>query len=745
MYALDYDSTTNSVTLQISGAYSYVDISRNYRSHTRKVMDISFTDRYQLIPDTSYVYSFTPFNTNNVAGTSFDIVAQTRPLLYQVNYSTVTSSAVSLSISGVYNYVNISRNGTDIASQIYDVSYTDNDVALTTDISYIYTVTPYNLAALNGNSITTSNTSLIPYVNFTGYSNITGSSLKINFAGSYNYVRVSRNTAGSLGYLNILTRKDVSYNDYTLTPNTLYNYYIIAYNWLDVSNGVIVVTPNISPIASVSFSGYNNITYNSVTVNFSSVNTFLYVSIARITNGVVGTYTDLSNGVTSYTDTNLSSANIYSYSIVPKNAIQLGGAPITTGNVVINSNVSFVSYTNNTGTTMTVNFTGSYSYVKITRNSNGRQGINYIQSNVGDTSFNDTLLTPLGIYTYSIIPYNVYDISGATITTPYTSQTANVALYGNAVATSATSVSIPFSGNFYNLSIFNQYLMKYNITSSPYVFTGLLPDMSYTFSLIPYNSNYTAGPIVNTTLYTWGNVNNIAPTVTGNSVAVGISGNFYYVGWKNVTTGTSGTSYINGSTDLSSIITDVSTNIVYDISYIPHYDISSNIRYDISYIIPHYDISYIPQYDANGNPVYDACGNTIYSMSMIPLYDACGNTVYDASMIPHLDASGRIVYDVSMILRRDVYGNIVYDVSSIPRRDGSGNIVYRTTVIGQRRIIRINFTDTSGIKANTPYNYAITPTMNPLYPPPVRVFLTKSFTVVQLSIQVILHRLLQIR
>jgi len=707
---LTYDSSTNKIILQISGQYSYVDISRNSSSHTRYVTDISYTDNRYLVADNSYTYIFTPFNTNNIAGSTSTIVCQTRPLLYQVIYSSVTGSAVTLSISGLYNYVNISRNGTSIKSLLYDISYTDTDNTLTTDISYAYTVTPYNQANFNGNSIITDSTSLVPSVNFTGYTNLTGNSFTVNFSGFYNYISIARSTSETLGTYQSLSRKDISYNDYLLLPNTVYNYYIIPYNRLNITNNVVIVTPNISPIASVTFTGYVNITNNSVTVNFSNNMTFLYVSIARITNGVVGSYIDLSNAITTYTDTNLSAANIYSYSIRPNNAIRLSGASIITGNVVVKPNIRTVNYTNdpnNTDNSIIVNFIGSYSYVQIARNTNGRPG-QYIKTNVGDTSFNDTLLNPLGIYNYTVIPYDIYNVSGSTFTSIYTSETASVAFYGNAVATSANSISIPFSGSFYNISIFNQYIMKYNITNSPYVFTGLSPDMSYTFSLTPYNTYNVAGRTINTSIYTWGNVNNLISTVAGNSIAVGISGNFYYVGWKNNTTGSSGNSYANGTRDMSNIVIDICKNIIYDISRTIHYDISYSPHYDISYI-PHYDICMNIRYDGCGNIVYDNSNNIVYDPSMVLSVDSSGNIVYDSSMILRYDSSNNIVYDSSLVIRYDSSGNIVYDTANVIRRDSSGNIVYNTIILGSHRVTSINFTDTSGILPNRPYTYVITP------------------------------------
>ena len=747
---LNYDSSTNTIILQISGQYSYVDISRNSSNLTTHIADLYYTDTANLIADNSYTYIFTPFNANNIAGSSSTIVCQTRPLLYQVIYSSVTGTVITLSISGLYNYVDIARNGSIIISQLYDISYTDTDNTLSTDISFAYTVTPYNQAAFNGNSIVTDSTSLIPDVYFTGYTNLTGNSFTVNFAGFYNYVSIARSTSGTLGTYQSLSRKDISYNDYLLLPNTVYNYYLIPYNWLNNTNNIVTVTSNVSPISSVTFTGYANIKFNSLTVNFSNNMTFLYVSIARITDGVTGSYIDLSNGISTYTDTNLSAANIYSYSIRPYNAIRLSGTSIITGNVIVKPNITNVYYTNdpdNTDNSIIVNFVGSYSYVQIARNTNGRPG-RYTKTNARDTSFNDTLLNPLGIYNYTVIPYDIYDVSGPTFTSIYTSETASVAFYGNAVATSANSISIPFSGSFYNITIFNQYLMKNNITNSPYVFTGLSPDMSYTFSLTPYNTYNVAGRRINTSIYTWGNVNNSISTVTGNSVAVGVSGNFYFVGWKNNTTGTSGNSFANGTRDMSNIVIDVCRNIIYDISrtihydlsYLPHYDICYIPHYDLSYI-PHYDLSYIPHYDLSYIPRYDSCGNIVYDPSMILLLDNSGNIVYDPSMILRLDSSNNIVYDPSMILRLDssknivydismilrldssnniVYdpsmvirydssGNIVYDTANIIRRDNSGNIVYNTIILGSHRETRINFTDTSGILPNRPYSYVITP------------------------------------
>ena len=656
IYTTSYVSTINSTTFSISGAYQSVFIKRDNATRITGLTDSSYTD-IGLMPDISYVYSFVPYNSNNVQGDTYTTTVETYPQLQSVNVGTITTSSITINISGAYIYFDVSRNGTVIATGIYDSSYTDIS-GLSSNIGYRYGITPYNALGFTGSVLYTPTISPYGSAIFTNYSSATINSIIVNFTGpsSYNYVKVARITNGNIvsAYSQLMVG-DISFSDTGLVSYNSYSYNIIPYNVLNVPNGSIT-TPSISVIPTVTFVGYSNISKSGATITFSSPITFSYVNIARITDGSMGSYVTLGQGVTSYRDTGLSAAKAYTYSIQPCNAIGAAGtAIITSPGVVVLPSVTFANFSNGTPNSVQLNFIDAttYSYIKIARIINGSMG-SYQQLNRGDTSFNDIGLFLSNIYSYSVIPYNYNDVSGTTIITPYNSSYASVNFSGNVVASSATSVSIPFTGQYTTVSIFNDYLLKTNIVASPYTFSGLLPNTNYNFTVTPYNGALVAGTSIYGNTCTWGIVTGLNPVSTIGSLSIGVSGSFYSAIWTNNTTSASGTL----ASGAPFVINDTSVTTAQDVSY--------------SYTIVPYNAALVPAYG------FGIFNGTVYTASTISSYNAV-----PAGTSVTITASGSFYYIG--------WRNNVTNVTGFSS-PGSGT-----------------FTDSSGVLGNNSYTYTLTP------------------------------------
>ena len=164
--------------------------------------------------------------------------------------------------------------------------------------------------------------------------------------------------------------------------------------------------------------------------------------------------------------------------------------------------------------------------------------INYnTGSVVGQTIYNKTFTDNSGggglyyntSYTYVITPYNHNSLTGNTYTyTTYTLPTLNYLINGNLTTTSAELI---FDGSFSYVSIYNYgSLLVTNYTSKVYVDTNVIPDFSYNYTVVPYNTIDFSGQQLTIDSYTAAIVRNIFvgnSTATSNQLIIDGSFNYY--------------------------------------------------------------------------------------------------------------------------------------------------------------------------------------------------------------------------
>jgi hypothetical protein len=307
LYDVTYSSTASSVQLLFAGLYNYVNIYQNQTTIATKVRDVSYNIG-NLMTDASYSYTVVPYNINDVSSTPFNVVIETLPTLYAVSYLADTS-AVRLSVSGTYSYININRDGNTIYDHLFDNSYNDNNYGfgLVPNTTYSYSVIPYNLLGANGTSI---NVSIQTRPLLYSVTVIPGSTtIQLSISGAYSYVDIFGNNV-SLVY----SLYDTSYTFVGANDNTLYTFEIIPYNSNDISGSPITVSGEELPVLyNLAFSSIG-----SSSVNLSISGSYSYVNIVRDNSSVINHLTDIS-----FTDTGLSPNVIHNYSVTPYNAINV--------------------------------------------------------------------------------------------------------------------------------------------------------------------------------------------------------------------------------------------------------------------------------------------------------------------------------------------------------------------------------------------------------------------------------------
>ena len=113
---------------------------------------------------------------------------------------------------------------------------------------------------------------------------------------------------------------------------------------------------------------------------------------------------------TSFVDSNCKPNTSYQYSIIPYNVTNDAGETVQLSSVTTLPYLISVTPGRETSSSIQINFQGIYSYVRVYRNgndiTNGRK--------IYDTSFVDTSsISSNNIpYTYTVIPYNIGDVSG---------------------------------------------------------------------------------------------------------------------------------------------------------------------------------------------------------------------------------------------------------------------------------------------------------------------------------------------
>ena len=438
LYDVTYSSTASSVQLLFAGLYNYVNIYQNQTTIATRVHDVSYNIG-NLTTDASYSYTVVPYNINDVSSTSFNVVIETLPTLYAVSYVADTS-AVRLSVTGTYSYINIHRDGNTIYDHLFDNSYNDNNYGfgLVPNTTYSYSVIPYNLLGANGTSI---NVSIQTRPLLYSVTVIPGSTtIQLSISGAYSYVDIFGNNV-SLVY----SLYDTSYTFVGANDNTLYTFEIIPYNSNDISGSPITVSGEELPVLyNLAFSSIG-----SSSVNLSISGSYSYVNIVRDNSSVINHLTDIS-----FTDTGLSPNAIHNYTVIPYNAINVlnTSQQISVTTLPVIYTTTYVSDLSS----ITMNISGIYDYVQIKRSIRDVINYTFVINYQGSDVFNGIISVD---YVNSIVTA-FYDATNPSVdildTAGYDGSDRNFDTVNNILSFGGTVVnSLPFFNNLSSGSYFN--------------------------------------------------------------------------------------------------------------------------------------------------------------------------------------------------------------------------------------------------------------------------------------------------
>ena len=666
--------SNNSIEIiNIKGAYDHIMVYRKNGTGTYVYLTTITQNNLidsGLLPNNLYNYQLIPYNVENKEGATFTIGPKyTLPIITDVSFGTTTNNSIQIqNISGSYQYIEIYRN-----PDIYITNTTSKtniiDNGLLPNYLYSYSIIPYNIENKAGTTFITTSLYTDSSGIFVNFTNITSSQIQINWSGIDSSAQLIRNPGSVV--LNTLPTEtpqtNTIYNliDSGLNPNTTYSYNIYLYNGNNKMTNISSLS-TATTLSTIESANYQNITKNSVKIVVSNTNqTYKRIQVYR--NNIVNPVGTITYPDTSFNDTGLIPNNVYSYSLVSYNTIDVSSVSINLSTVKTYPFGTISNGTNITSSQIQINWSGYYNYISILRKNDNNvimtrnNNPSLIYNNSSDF-FTDIGLAVNTIYTYTITLYNDYNGDGVlTILNDVSFVTlpnVNAASFGTITINSINIQSI--LGNFQYCKIKRNTGEIYTIqkTDTSYNNTGLTVNTSYSYILTPFNivdfsgSSLSIGPIYtlpSITVASYG-------IITQNSIRINsITGNYYKIDIYRI---------LNAiSNKVGSIINDVSFT---DINLTP------NNLYNYN-LIP-FNLNNTPGNSYNLNQIYTLASGTI---------QPCSNITSSQIQI------NWIGYDSSVNVVRNINGTIIKYTNNTYSINTTGNVI-----------------DT-GLNPNTNYSYTV--------------------------------------
>ena len=500
-------------------------------------------------PDSSYAYALLPYSTTDVSNINmiYYSPAVSPPAYVQVS---------ALSISGDYTSFTFTQNnvhafyvaditsisggilGTTQRVQNGTTSYLDTSRTYTADISYGYSVLPYNVLLSAGTAIQTSVNSPKASALFSQYTDICYNKIRFTYAAGknrYYYVRIRRQKNGIWIDSNDIIQpiKGTSYTDTSsvFTADSSYSYYVIPYNAIDFNNyASAFYTYAVSTWPSAFIGAFSSVSLQNIQFSFTTTTSFYYTFISRIVNGIQQPWIRQPVSSLTYSDpsgnSNPSGSFVayftYQYKVLPYNAVDSSGMISQTAVVSPPATVAFLNYNNIMNNQITIQFAQStaYSYVQVAEISGNITGVvqwtlyggilgTVIGGNQPSDKFTDTNLWPVILYSYLVTPFNAVNQSNTSMTTPSVSPTAYVTDNSYTVV-SANIIQFVYNVKYPSTSNLTYSTLKIapivngkkgsyssNISGAIHVYqdpsSTFYPNNSYSYSLIPYNAQNIPG------------------------------------------------------------------------------------------------------------------------------------------------------------------------------------------------------------------------------------------------------------
>lgn len=451
-----------------------------------------------------YNFSLIPFNRVSVAGVPVTSNIQLLPFVSLSNTTNISSNSFIVNWNSGTTYDNVNASifdGTNTYTSGLVSSNTSNYQFnnLSTNTVYSIQLTPY-LRTIAGFPINTSNsTAAVINFNSPAFTNNTGKTIDVNWISTTDYTTMAIYWASSAGGSNsVLFRPGVSsYRMYDLIGMT--NYSVSLYPYTPINTVGYIVTQTVTTIPAIQFA--------TPTITNQTDQTF-YVNI--IPDGFVGYSVQwydkngrnqvqyVNNMATWYMVFFLNSNSGYTVTITPYSGTFGSG---TAGNAISITGytlpVLYTSSLQSSGSrTLTVQYTGNQSYVKVFWRISGSGGS---YSNSGfTTGYNASypISNLIGLTTYDIyvVPYNQEYVANTAGAIFQGKTKANVS--GITITPFSTSIRVDWTVN--SEYTFLRLYIKYagDSDANSYPTSSIYPPVStFTFSssiytIIAPNTNY---------------------------------------------------------------------------------------------------------------------------------------------------------------------------------------------------------------------------------------------------------------
>ena len=250
--------TTNSISVQWTGAFSKVDLTwlgddgtqGSILGYTGSSVN-TYTAGPALSVNMRYKFTLHPYNNaaNPLQGDVKVLYATTLATLGPVTYGSPSINSVTASwSSGNYNYIVFSWTGTSTGN-LNALTSPFPIIGLQTNGIYTITATPYNnnVTPLPGSALVSPLIYTLPLIDSFNITSVTARSMQLQWSGAYSYLNITWTGTGgpTSGTINNIPSSSNMYINNYLTPNSTYTYTLTAYNSANVAN---IFTPQNSGV-----------------------------------------------------------------------------------------------------------------------------------------------------------------------------------------------------------------------------------------------------------------------------------------------------------------------------------------------------------------------------------------------------------------------------------------------------------------------------------------------------------------
>lgn len=486
-----------------------------------------------------------PYSDIGITGVESSTVSfRTLPRITTFYATLYTLSSIIINWDGSYSMVKADWGTTsDLSGSYKTLSGITENYMVATDLSigvlYYFRVTPKNADGLYGSASTIipMATSYMPTITSLTTASLSTSSISLTWDGSYSLVNISVSTDSSFSsiFYSVSSLNASTKTITGMTAGTKYYFSITPHGTGFVGPVSTITTADTIP----QLTGYSVTSYDSSSVLVGWTGSVLNGTLVWNTSGTFSLSDSSMNGISGVSSsqriTGLTSNQIYYVKMIPYTTSNVNGTFVISGTTtsfktlfaITRPIVNTFSTSTITASTVLLTWSGVLTSVDIYWDTSGT----FIGS-AGLSAITGTTRTITGLssntkYYFKIIPKSSaseYGVSSSILN--ITTLPIINTFTSSAVDTSA--ISLVFTGGFSTVDVFwntaNDFSTTYSsttgITSSPFVVSGLSPNILYYFKITPYSSINEVGATNLTNNITKPRVSSFDVSITDCSTAV---------------------------------------------------------------------------------------------------------------------------------------------------------------------------------------------------------------------------------